>query len=87
MTEYEHMDVSGLQCNQEEADTMLLLHHSIAANHGAKHKVVKSPYSDVLVLHLHHRSQIVAKKISFPTGWTHMLTLPPCSYLIQLSYK
>ena len=34
MTEDEHMNVSELQCNQEEADTRTEL-HALHANHGA----------------------------------------------------
>ena len=64
----EHMDISELKCNQEEADTRIVLHASYAANHGANRIVVKSPDTEVLVLLLHHRSNIIAKKIFFHTG-------------------
>ena len=55
VTKDEHMAVCELKCNQEEADTRMALHASVAANQGAKRIVVKSPDTDVLVLLLRHR--------------------------------
>ena len=45
-----------------------MLQASVAANEGGKGIVIRSPYTDVLVLLLHHRSKIVAKEIFFLTG-------------------
>ena len=61
-------EISELRCNQEEADTRIVLHASVAANQGANRIIVKSPDRDVLVLLLHHRAKIVAKEIFFLTG-------------------
>ena len=35
VTKDEHMDVCEMQCSQEEADTRIVLHASIASNKGA----------------------------------------------------
>ena len=61
-------EISELRCNQEEADTRIVLHASVAANQGANRIIVKGPDRDVLVLLLHHRAKIVAKEIFFLTG-------------------
>ena len=61
-------EISELRCNQEEVDTRIVLHASVAANQGANRIIVRSSDTDVLVLLLHHRAKIVAKDIFFLTG-------------------
>ena len=59
------IDVPDLSSNQEEADTRIILHAINAAKQGADTIVVQSPDTDVLVLPIHHRPQIPARKSSF----------------------
>lgn len=62
------VEVQNLQSNQEEADTRIVLHAVVAADHGCDKIVVCSPDTDVLVLLVHHRPAIAAKEIYFLTG-------------------
>ena len=57
-----------LASRQEEADSRIVLHSVVAARLGAKQIIAKSPDTDVLVLLLHHRPSIRARKIFFQTG-------------------
>ncbi|MCG7875887.1 MAG: hypothetical protein N0C90_06120 [Candidatus Thiodiazotropha endolucinida] len=61
-------DLPDLRSNQEEADTRIIMHAVEAARKGAETIVVSSPDTDVLVLLLHHRTQIEAECIYFLTG-------------------
>ena len=61
-------DVSSVASNQEEPDTRIVLHAIYAANNASEKIVVRSPATDVLVLLLHHRTEIHTKYIYFRTG-------------------
>ena len=60
--------VSSVASNQEEADTRIVLHAIYAANNSSEEIEVRSPGTDVLVLLLHHRTEIHTKYIYFRTG-------------------
>ena len=60
--------VTALSSTRKEADTRLVLHAVAAAENRAQTIVVQSPDTDVLVLLVHHRPAMKAKKIFFLTG-------------------
>jgi hypothetical protein len=76
-----------LNSNQEESDTRIILHSIAAAQNGANTIVVRSPDTDVLVLLLHHRPAIKAKRIFCMTGTdskhTNLLRFVPVHELYQ----
>ena len=54
-------EVSSVASNQEEPDTRIVLHAIYAANNGSEKIVIpciRSPDTDVLVLLLHHRTEM-----------------------------
>ena len=59
-----------MKSNQEEADTRMILHATVASNNGAARIIVNSHDTDVMVLLLHHRPYICAKALFFLTGRT-----------------
>ena len=63
-------NVPALWSNQAEADARIIMHAVEADRKGAETIVVSSLDTDVLVLLLHHRTQIRAYRIFFLTGRT-----------------
>ena len=61
------VDILG-NCDQEEADSRLVLHSILAAEAGAKTIVVNSPDTDVLMLLLHHRPRIHVEQLYLYAG-------------------
>ena len=61
-------EVSSVASNQEEPDTRIVLHAIYAANNASEKIEVRSPDTDVLVLLMHHRTEIHTKYIYFRTG-------------------
>ena len=61
-------EVSYVASNQEEPDTRIVLHAIYADNNASEKIEVRSPDTDVLVLQLHHTTEIHTKEISFRTG-------------------
>lgn len=60
--------VAELRSNHEEADTRIVLHCIYASKGGVQSIVMCSPDTDVIVLLLHHRTQIHSKEIYLLTG-------------------
>ena len=63
-------EVSSVASNQEEPDTCtrIVLHAIYAVNNGSEKIVIRSSDTDVLVILLHHRTEIHTKYIYFRTG-------------------
>ena len=62
--------VNELNSNQEEADTRMILHVKYSGNHNASRVVLVSPDTDVLVLLIHHFSELGVGELYFKTGRT-----------------
>ena len=58
----------GLVTDQEEADTMMLLHARYAYLQGSKTVFISSPGTDVMVLMVHYLYSIGAPYLYFQTG-------------------
>ena len=59
-----------LNSNQEEADTRMMLHVQYSGNRNANRVVLVSPDTDVLVLLIHHFSELGVSELYFKTGRT-----------------
>ena len=62
--------VKELNSNQEEADTRMMLHVKYSGNHNGSLVVLVSPDTDVLVLLIHHCSELGVSELYFKTGRT-----------------
>ena len=50
--------VNELNSNQEEADTRMMLHVKNSGNHNASREILVGPDTDVLLLLIHHYSEL-----------------------------
>ena len=62
--------VNELNSNQEVANTRMILHVEYGGNHNASQVVLVSPDTDVLVLLIHHFSELGVGELYFKTGRT-----------------
>ena len=76
-------EISALNTNQEEADTMMILHAKYEADRGATSLVIHSPDTDVMVLLLHHNQNKGALHVFMSTG--KVTTHTDCRRLINTS--
>lgn len=61
-------EIQALKSNQEEADTLMILHAKYAVDTGSSSIVIQSPDTDELVLLIHHHKSIGAKYLYMSTG-------------------
>ena len=75
-------DIPGLQSNQKEADTRLLLHAKCAAENAAR-IVIQSPDTDVLAMCTSHFDSLSCEELRFQTGVKDRLWFIPVHKVSQ----